>query len=180
MAAPHVAGAAALVLEAEPGATPSTVAGQLLDGATRSALRGLRPGSPNALLRIPEAAAEPAPEPEPQPEPDPGTEEPSAPCRDCQRLTGTLDGDGDRAIEPNGELYEAGAGTHRAWLEGPADADFDLRLYRWNGRSWSEVARSVEPESTERVRYDGPSGSFVWTVTSYRGAGSYELYVDTP
>jgi hypothetical protein len=56
MAAPHVAGAAALYLETHPAATPAEVAGYILSTATRNVLRlyqYLPPnhGTPNAMLR---------------------------------------------------------------------------------------------------------------------------------
>jgi len=50
MAAPHVAGAAALYLEGSPLATPATVASALLAKATSGRLSGLDAGTPNLLL----------------------------------------------------------------------------------------------------------------------------------
>jgi hypothetical protein len=50
MASPHVAGAAALYLETNPGASPATVAQALLGNATSGALTGVGTGSPNLLL----------------------------------------------------------------------------------------------------------------------------------
>jgi subtilisin family serine protease len=51
MAAPHVAGAAALVLEGAPSSTPATVASTLLGAATSGVVTGAGTGSPNRLLR---------------------------------------------------------------------------------------------------------------------------------
>jgi hypothetical protein len=53
MAAPHVAGAAALYLERRPAATPSEVRSALIAGATPGALTSPGPGSPNLLLFSP-------------------------------------------------------------------------------------------------------------------------------
>jgi len=51
MAAPHVAGVAAIYLYANPNASPTQVSNAILSGATSGALTGnLRPGSPNLLL----------------------------------------------------------------------------------------------------------------------------------
>ncbi|HZZ83412.1 MAG TPA: S8 family serine peptidase [Anaeromyxobacteraceae bacterium] len=50
MAAPHVAGVAALILEGVPSASPAAVAQALDDGATRGALLELPAGSPDRLL----------------------------------------------------------------------------------------------------------------------------------
>jgi subtilisin family serine protease len=50
MAAPHVAGVAALYLQASPAATPAAVRSALVQGATKSVISGAGTGSPNALL----------------------------------------------------------------------------------------------------------------------------------
>ncbi|MCD9032859.1 S8 family peptidase [Luteimonas sp. Y-2-2-4F] len=50
MAAPHVAGAAALYLETNPTATPATVRNWLYTNATTGVLTGIGTGSPNRLL----------------------------------------------------------------------------------------------------------------------------------
>lgn len=51
MAAPHVAGAAAVYLETNPSASPATVTQAILSGATSNVLSTLGQGSPNRLLR---------------------------------------------------------------------------------------------------------------------------------
>ncbi|MFI5542410.1 S8 family peptidase [Streptomyces sp. NPDC051815] len=50
MAAPHVAGAAALFLSAHPGAAPAEVHRALVAAATTGAVRGAGPGTPDRLL----------------------------------------------------------------------------------------------------------------------------------
>jgi serine protease len=52
MATPHVAGAAALYLQTNPGASPATVAQNILANTTSGALSGLLNGSVNRLLRV--------------------------------------------------------------------------------------------------------------------------------
>ncbi len=54
MAAPHVAGTAALFLEGNPGASPADVAAWLVSNATPDRLATLPIGSPNLLLFLPE------------------------------------------------------------------------------------------------------------------------------
>jgi subtilisin family serine protease len=61
MASPHVAGAAALVLDAEPAASPATVAERILTQATPSVVTGAGTGSPNLLLATDVAGDPPAP-----------------------------------------------------------------------------------------------------------------------
>ncbi|MFD8820246.1 S8 family peptidase [Streptomyces sp. NPDC059627] len=53
MAAPHVAGAAALYLAGHRGATPAQVAKALIAGAESGKVSDAGPGSPNRLLRVP-------------------------------------------------------------------------------------------------------------------------------
>lgn len=50
MASPHVAGAAALYLQSNQSASPSTVASRIINSATTGALSSIRTGSPNRLL----------------------------------------------------------------------------------------------------------------------------------
>ncbi len=50
MASPHVAGAAALILAANPTATPAAVAAQLIAGATPNRISSVGSGSPNLLI----------------------------------------------------------------------------------------------------------------------------------
>lgn len=54
MASPHVAGGAALILGAEPGLSPAAVDARLEDLATKNVLGGIKDGSPNLLLRVPQ------------------------------------------------------------------------------------------------------------------------------
>ncbi len=68
MAAPHVAGAAALYLSTNPTATPDQVAAALLGAATRGVITSLGAGSPNLLLytgTIGASTTAPAPAPTP-------------------------------------------------------------------------------------------------------------------
>jgi serine protease len=83
-------------------------------------------------------------------------------------------------VQPNGNWYQSGAGTHRGWLEGPNDADFDLELYRWSGSAWQKVAEGTSSNSSEYVEYNGNSGYYYWRVRSYSGSGSYDLWLQTP
>jgi len=52
MAAPHVAGAAALYLEANPSATPAQVASAIVSNATNGVVQSAGTGSPNKLLYV--------------------------------------------------------------------------------------------------------------------------------
>ena len=70
MASPHVAGAAAVYLQANPGASPAQVAESIRANATTSAVTLLGAGSPNRLLRVNGSGGDavlPAPAPPPPP-----------------------------------------------------------------------------------------------------------------
>ncbi len=104
-----------------------------------------------------------------------------APCTGCQEYSGTLSGGGDSDIHPGGTYYLSNvAGVHRGWLRGPSNADFDLYLQRWNGGSWTTVARSEGVTSTEQVAFNGTSGYYRWLIRSYSGSGSYSFWLQRP
>ncbi|MFJ3924765.1 S8 family serine peptidase [Streptomyces sp. NPDC090022] len=71
MAAPHVAGVAALLLAAHPGATPAQVSGGLLRDALPDALTGVPANTRNLLLHHPAPAPAPLPATDPTPAPTP-------------------------------------------------------------------------------------------------------------
>merc|ERR1711972_149992 len=73
MACPHVSGAAALVLEADPSKKASAVLQDLIDTSYRNVLSGLKASDINALLCVIEGGAPPTPTPEPTPAPAPGS-----------------------------------------------------------------------------------------------------------
>jgi serine protease len=104
-----------------------------------------------------------------------------APCTACDLFTGSLSGTGDSDYHPGGNYYfSPSSGTHRGWLRGPASADFDLYLYRWNGFFWSIVARSESASSDEQITYSGTAGYYRWRVYSFRGSGSYSFWMQEP
>ena len=173
MAAPHVAGAAAIVLEEDPSASPAAVTSALLDDATTGALTGIGSGSPNLLLYVGSDGGAPPPPPPPPP--------PADGCSSSsETFGGSLSGAGDSEIEPNGTYYRSAAGTHVGCLAGPSGTDFDLELFRWNGWGWSVVASGRTGDSNESVTYPGGSGFYVWRVISANGSGSYEFGLDRP
>ncbi len=95
--------------------------------------------------------------------------------------SGSLSGTGSSQVQPNGTYYHvSSSGTHTAHLVGPSSADFDLYLYKWNGRSWSQVAKSESATSVEDISYSGSSGYYYFKVSSYSGSGSYTLCIDHP
>jgi subtilisin family serine protease len=103
MATPHVAGAAALYLQLNPGASPAQVAAAITGNATSGALSLLGSGSPNRLLRVngsggsvtPVPAPAPAPAPAPPP-PAPNAAPTSSFSVSCQKGSCSFDGSASR------------------------------------------------------------------------------------
>ena len=166
MATPHVAGVAALHLQGTPSASPSAVRDAIVGGATTNLVSGAGTGSPNRLLFALLASET--------------STTPTAPCTSCTAYSGSLSGSGAYQYQPNGTYYQSAGGTHSAWLEGPASADFDLYLYKWNGWRWAVVARSATLGSSEKLSYTGTSGYYLWEVYSYSGAGTYQFWLRKP
>jgi len=161
MASPHVAGVAALYLEAFPTALPA----QVVKGIISSSVWGRVPnakGSPNYLLQ--NAVAAPYLDP----------------CVNCQKSSGDLPSDGV-AIIPNGTYYYTpNAGIHEVWLLGPSLSDYDVGLYRWTGGAWSPVAQGIGPTSNEHFRFSGPSGFYTIRVSASEGSGAYQIWWTNP
>lgn len=89
---------------------------------------------------------------------------------------GTLAGTGAQQAQPNGTYYQTTATkTHKACLTGPGGTDFDLYLFKYNGNSWVQVAKSEKAGSSETISYAGSAGYYHYVVSSYSGAGSYTL-----
>ena len=179
MASPHVAGAAAVYLQANPGASPANVASALIAAATTGKVTSPGTGSPNRLLYIapPGGGTDPGPTPTPSPSPSPT---PTPTCGTESR-TVTLSGSGASAVVPDGKYYQSTAsGTHRGCLTGPTGTDFDLALYKWNGGSWTRVANAEGPTSTEQISYAGTAGYYYWRVTAYSGSGAFTLSWQRP
>jgi hypothetical protein len=109
-----------------------------------------------------------------EPEPEPDT------CETCTAHQGSLAGAQDYAVEPDDGYYYASAGWHRGVLTGPAGADFDLYLYRWNGQGWQRVSSATTASSNEEIAYAGTAGYYAWMVVSYAGSGAYTLLIDRP
>ncbi|MBA2316174.1 MAG: S8 family peptidase [Euzebyales bacterium] len=172
MAAPHVAGVAALYLQSNSAASPATVGDAIVSGATSGRLSGVGSGSPNLLLYSLLTSGEPDPDPDPDPEPA---------CSYAESYPGSLGSSGDYDYAPNGDYFYSGSsGYHRGCLIGPDGTDFDLYLWKWNGWNWRTVARGISPSSVEDVSYYGSAGYYVWRIESYRGSGSYAFSMDRP
>lgn len=165
MAAPHVAGAAALYLQTHPTASPSTVKSHILDNATWNRLSDVGPGSHNRLLHT---IVTP---------PRPGTD---------TLYRDTILGSGQylRSTSGNHELIMQGDGNlvlYQAWwpiwssgtwgnpgafaiLQG----DGNFVIYRpdwtpiWSSGTWGTPADRLVVQSDSNIVLYGPDGTPYW------------------
>lgn len=73
-----------------------------------------------------------------------------------------------------------GSGKFSVSLAGPAGADFDLFLNKWNGSSWATVASGRSSGPNESISYDGTAGSYYIRITAVSGSGNYTLKYSVP
>jgi serine protease len=168
MATPHVAGIAALMLQANPALTPDQIE-SLLKSTSRAfpaTCSQCGSGIVNAAAAV--AAA-------------PGGGGGGGNCPvGYTSYTGTLSSTGSSSYKPSTSGYVAVAGAHLAQLTGTG-TDFDLYLQkRSNGGSWSSVRSSLGSTSNESINYNGTSGTYRWRVYSYSGTGTFQLCTKTP
>ncbi|WP_430456788.1 M6 family metalloprotease domain-containing protein [Rheinheimera sp.] len=94
-----------------------------------------------------------------------------------ETYSGTL-ASGAQAIVPNNSYFQYGGGTIRLTLTGPATANFDLYLQRWNGSSWVNVAQSTSGTAKESLSYAANSAYYRVLVKAVSGSGSYTLKLE--
>ena len=130
MACPHVAGAAALLFEANPTMNVAGVENLLKSRASKNKLSDTKPGSPNLLLYVGVSTEPPTPAPIPTPAPTPRpTPTPTAP-----------------APQPGkDESFETGSGWF--WSNGGGDK-FD-----WTRKSGGTSSSSTGPSAAADGRY---------------------------
>lgn len=94
--------------------------------------------------------------------------------------TGTL-ATGAVANLPSGSYLTSNqGGNFQVQLSGPANADFDLALFRWNGSAWASVATAAGPSSTETLNYAATAGYYYIQVKAYSGSGAYTAVYTAP
>ncbi|TDC85723.1 S1 family peptidase [Nonomuraea deserti] len=110
-----------------------------------------------------------------------GDPDPPEGCQSYEdTYTGSLGGN-QSAYQPDGSYYQATtSGTHAACLDAPDGTDFDVYLQKWNGYSWTVVARGDSPNSDETINYNGTAGYYRYRVHAYSGSGTYTLGLNRP
>jgi len=183
MATPHVTGVAALFLETNPTATPAMVSAAITGTATPDVLNAVAVNTPNlllfSLLTPPDGGGTPSPTPAPT---DPGGGGGATSCDSpTATFSGTFTPQSRPAFLPGifGDVVATG-GTLMGCLTGPADADFDLGLFQWDGTQWVLVASSTSTGSTETISFTGPAGRYAWMVVATTGVGDFTLQTVRP
>jgi Zn-dependent metalloprotease len=71
-------------------------------------------------------------------------------------------------------------GLHTGQLYGPAGANFDLYLDKWNGSSWATVDTQATASTNELSEYSGTAGLYRWRVYAASGTGNYSFHWNKP
>ncbi|ASA55369.1 M6 family metalloprotease domain-containing protein [Vibrio gazogenes] len=95
---------------------------------------------------------------------------------ETQVYTNTI-AQGGYTAEPNNQAFRYEGGTINATLVGPDGTDFDLKLMRWDGNNWQQVAASEEPASREQITYTADANFYYFQVYAYSGSGQYNLTI---
>jgi len=169
MATPHVAGAAALYLASNPGASPSQVAGALISNSTTDRIANPGTGTPNRLLFTGGQAP-------PQPAPDTLLRGQSLSAGQFLRsqngvYTLIMQGDGNlvqynSAGQPLWHTSTYGSGAVVAVLQ----YDGNFVLYRpdgvpvWHTNTWGTAADRLIVQDDSNIVLYGPNGEVYWHV----------------
>ena len=101
-----------------------------------------------------------------------------APCDNCELYEGSLSGSGDFAYMPDGSYYYLRRSkTQRIYLQGPSDANFDLYLYRWNGREFKLYKKSTGANADEKISRYSSRGYYLLKVVAVSGEGDFKVYI---
>lgn len=174
MAAPHVAGAAALFLSANPAATPAQVSNTLVNQATANKITSAGTGSVNKLLNVSALGGVVSTDPV-----DPPTA--SEPCissgtgKNCTLYTFNAS-NGSATVAPNSNGFTA-SGNLNGYLQLPTGMTATITLQRLTRSlftsSWSNVASS----STGTLKStDQASATYRWRITVTAGSGTVKFY----
>lgn len=175
MASPHVAGAAALFLSANPSATPAQVANALVTQASVNKVTSAGTGSVNKLLNVTGLGGAVSTTPTEPPV------TPAEPCtssgtgKNCTLYTFSAS-NGSATVAPNSNGFTA-SGNLNGYLQLPAGMSATITLQRLTRSlftsSWSNVASS----STGTLKTTNQSsGTYRWRITVTAGSGTVKFY----
>jgi len=162
-ASPHVAGVAALYLEANPTAKPSEVQAAITANATPGVVYKEGLASPNLFLYSDVS----------------GWSGVGGACTGTS-FGGVLAGTGNVDYESSSLGFSGATGQYSGNLQMPDGTLFTLTLEKKAKARWSAVAVSTVSTSGQSVIYNGKSGTYRWTIRSISGSGSYSLCALNP
>ena len=192
MATPHVAGVAALFLEANPGASPATVASAIISNATLNHVTNPGTGSPNRLLYSifsggpPPPSPTPTPTPTPSPSPSPGSQLLLNPGFE----SGNVNWVATAGVITNSTARPARTGSWKAWLDGYGTTHTDT-LYQQvtipasaTSATLTFYLRIDSAETTTTIPYDqlqvqirNSSNAVLTTLATYSNLNKTSTYV---
>lgn len=165
MAAPHVAGALALLLEKYPDLTPAQAEARLKANASKGKIKEENQGSPNLLLYVNDEGTPPPPPPPPPP--------------GDKTYPGSVNANSS-SFQPSSKGFEHAGGQMKANLSSSATGDFDLYLQKKEGMKWIDVAGSTNKGHNETITLNAGSGLYRWEIYAYEGSGDYTLVTTKP
>ena len=166
MASPHVAGVAALYLEANPSASPQIVLNALKGAAESGIVTNAGVNSSNLLLQNEFSTVA-------------GRRGGNPSVCNGTLYAGTLDSSSATAYYSDSSGFSGGFGYYTGTLNNSDNNLITFKLERKTSR-WSKVAKGSPGDSVQNINVQSKSGIYRWKVYSTRGSGSYTLCVNTP
>lgn len=176
MASPHTAGTVALLLSQSPNASPTTIASQLINNATRGVITSVPSGTPNLFIYTNPKADTPS-----DPIPEDPSEIPSE-CNDtwaCYTSSANLTASNYYKQEPKDVVVVNYPRPLKMYVKGTADIDLYLYHSSNGGQSWTQVAKATKTGYSESMTYQASvRGLYTWIVMLKTSgtAGSYNLW----
>lgn len=160
MAAPHVAGLAALFLQTKGSATPTEVRDVVVINSQPNFIIGNPGGTPNLLAH-----------------------KQTGSCAGVGYCTGLL-GQTQFPDVGGGWYYFSGMGLQRGYLRGQPGTNFNMELHEWNGAAWILRVNKATASTNETIQFNsscafGAANCFkMYKVKSAAGAGSFDFWFD--
>ena len=156
---PHVAGVAALYLEAYPSASPQEVSNAIVNNGTAGVVIDAGTRSPNLFLYSTFMTIG------------------GSPSCGGTSYSGSLSSPGKMDYQSSSAGFSGNGGLYSGSVNMPQGAVFSITLQKQSKKSWSTVATSA---SGQPISYQGRNGTYRWRVADVSGSGSYALCAVNP
>lgn len=174
MASPHVAGAAALLLERSPSANPTSITNQLINNATRSILSSVPSGTANLLVYTDPKAGTPTPTPTPPS--DPGIPSECADTWACWTASGNLNPTTYYEQQPKDPITVNYSRPIKIYVKGTADIDIYLYYSKDGGQTWSVIQKADTVGTTKSMTYQANSRGLYTSIIMLKTSGTSGSY----